>query len=70
VTEAKGVRRTLSLGTEKLDDTYRITEDTENTEVQPITRKENGNISLSPEKITDIIDKISGTDTTLAESIR
>ena len=64
VTEAKGVRRILSLGSKKLDETHRVTEEKENT-VEPIVDKVLGNKERTQIKvISDIIDKMTGMDVT------
>ena len=64
VTEAKGVRRILSLGSKKLDETHRVTEEKENA-VEPITDKVLGNKERTQTKVkSDIIDKMTGVNTT------
>ncbi len=69
VTEAKGVRRILSLGTKKLDDTYRVTENTENASVNSITDTVQWNKERTNTKIqSDIINKMAATETIKTET--
>lgn len=65
ITQANGVRRILSLGSEKLDETVRVTENTP-TAMEDIKATEPYNKDRTQEKLkTDIIDKIAWTGTNL-----
>ncbi|MCX6823629.1 MAG: hypothetical protein NT085_00680 [candidate division SR1 bacterium] len=70
VTEPQGIRRVLSLGTEKLDDTHRITDDKVNTTIEEITDKVTGSQNLTQNDInTKIIDNMKGPATTPAADL-
>ena len=61
VTEAKGVRRMLCLGSKKMDDATRVTGDIWATNVDPMKADPDGYISMTKEKIDGIVNTMTGT---------